>query len=66
LLAPHFPRLLMAHVRLSVELEYTFLFPSRNGRSLWAVIITLGTRDSCRKGRIPVSTAEEYRRVACT
>jgi hypothetical protein len=47
---------------LSIELEYTFLFPSRNGRSLWAVIITLGTRDSCR--RIPMSTAEQYRRVA--
>src|SRR5262249_46776892 len=49
---------------LSVELEYTFLFPSRNGRSRWAVIITLGTRDSCRKGKFPMSTAEEYRRVA--
>ncbi len=49
---------------LSVELEYTFLFPSRNGRSLWAVIITLGTRDSCRKGKSPMSTAVENRRVA--
>jgi hypothetical protein len=48
---------------LSVELEYTFLFPSRNGRSLWAVILTVGTRGSCRKGKFPMSTAEEYRRV---
>src|SRR5215831_10572838 len=49
---------------LSVELEYTFLFPNRNGRSLWAVIIAQGTRDSCRKGKFPMSTADEYRRVA--
>src|SRR5262249_25317024 len=48
---------------LSVELEYTFSFPGRNGRSLWAVII-IRTWDSCRKGKFPMSTADDYRRVA--
>src|SRR5262245_28086895 len=45
--------LLASFSKIAVELEYTFLFPSRNGRNLWAVIYYPRDAGLVPKGEIP-------------